>query len=43
MKEGNLLGHIISKHGIRIDIDRVKAILKVEIPRNKREIHSFIG
>ena len=43
MKEGKLLGHIYYKDGRRIDLDRVKEILKVEIPRNKREIQSFIG
>ena len=43
MKEGKLLGNIISKDGIKIDPDRVKFILKVEVPRNKREIQSFIG
>ena len=43
MKEGKLLGHIISKDGIRIDLDKVKSILKVEVPRNKRDIQSFIG
>ena len=43
MKEGKLLGHIISKDGIMIDPDKMNAILKVEVPRNKREIQSFIG
>ena len=43
MKEGKLLGHIISKDGIRIDLDRVNANLKVEEPVNKKEVQSFIG
>ena len=43
MKEGKLLGHIISKDGIRIDLDRVNDILKVDEPRNKKEVHPFIG
>ena len=43
MKEGKILGHIISMYGIKIDPDRVKSILNVEIPINKREIQSFIG
>ena len=34
LEEGKLLGHIISKEGIRIDPDRVSAILKVEEPRS---------
>ena len=43
LEEGKLLGHIISKEGIRIDPDKVSAILKVEEPRSKKEVHSFIG
>ena len=43
MKEWKLLGHIISKDGIKIDPYRVKFILKVEVPRNNGEIQSFIG
>ena len=37
------MGHIISKEGIRIDPERVSAILKVEEPRSKKEVQSFIG
>ena len=37
------MGHIISKEGIRIDPDRVNAILKVEEPRSKKEVQSSIG
>ena len=43
MKEGKLLGHIISKDGIRIHPDILNSILKVEEPRNKKEVESFIG
>ena len=43
MKEGKLLGHIISKYGIKIDPDRVVAIQKIGIPRNTKEIQSFHG
>ena len=42
LEEGKLLGHIISKEGIGTDPDRVKDILKVEEPRSKKEIQSFI-
>ena len=37
LEEGKLLGHIISKEGIRIDPDRVKGILRVEEPRVRRK------
>ena len=38
LEEGKLIGHIISKEGIRIDPHRVKGILKVEELRIKKEI-----
>ena len=43
LDEGKLLGHIISKYGIKIDTERVSAILKVSEPRSKKEIQSFLG
>ena len=43
MKEGKLLGHIISREGIKIDPNRVEAIRKIELPRNKVEVQSFLG
>ena len=43
LEEGKLLGHIISKDGIKIDPDRVSAILTVGEPKSKKEIQSFLG
>jgi hypothetical protein len=43
LEEGKLLGNIISKDGIRIDPARVEAIGKNALPRNKKEVQSFIG
>ena len=43
MEEGKLLGHIISRDGIRIDPARVQAIQQIDLPRNKKEIQSFNG
>jgi hypothetical protein len=43
MQEGNLLGHIISKEGIKIDPSRVEGILKINTPRSKKEVQSFLG
>ena len=42
MKEGKLLGQIISKNGIRIEPDRVNVILNLEEPRNKKDVQPFI-
>jgi len=43
MEEGKLLGHIISKDGIKIDPNRVLTIQKIDIPRNKKEVQSIFG
>lgn len=43
MEEGKLLGHIISKDGIRIDPAKVEAIQELDFPRNKKEIQFFNG
>ena len=34
LQEGKLLGHIISKEGIKIDPNRVEGILQISQPRN---------
>jgi hypothetical protein len=43
MEEGKLIGHIISKEGIKIDHSRVEGILKIGTPRSKKEVQSFLG
>jgi hypothetical protein len=43
MKEGKLLGHIVSAEGVKIDPNRVEAIKNISIPRSKKEIQSFLG
>ena len=43
LEEGKILGHIISKNGIRIDPARFEAIGQIALPRNKKEVQSFIG
>ena len=37
------MGHLVSANGIRIDPERVKAILKINLPRSKKDVQSFIG
>lgn len=36
VSEGNLLGHIIAKSGIKVDPERVKAIMQIPFPVNKK-------
>jgi hypothetical protein len=43
MEECRILKHIVIVKGIFIDPDRVEAIQKISIPRNKKEIQSFLG
>ena len=43
MQEGKLLGHIISKEGIKIDPSKVEGILKIVTPHSKKEVQSFLG
>jgi hypothetical protein len=43
MQEGKLLGHIVSRDGMKIDPKRVEAIDTIIIPRNVKEIQSFLG
>jgi hypothetical protein len=40
--EGNILGFIISKHGMRIEPDRIEAIAKIPRPRNKKSMQLFL-
>jgi hypothetical protein len=41
--EGKLLGHIISKDGVKIDPERIEAIKKVPLPISKKSLQSFLG
>ena len=43
MEEGKLLGHIISKDGIRIDPSRIEAILQTSHPGSVKELQAFLG
>ena len=37
------MGHIISEHGISIDLERVQAIQKISYPASLKEVRSFMG
>jgi hypothetical protein len=43
MKEGKLLGHIVSAEGVRIDPSRVEAIRTLYFPISKKVVQSFLG
>lgn len=43
LEEGKLLGHIISKYGVKIDPERIQAILQIPKPKNVKEHQDFLG
>jgi hypothetical protein len=43
MKEGKLLGHIVSIEGVKINPRRVEAIQALSIPSSRKEVQSFLG
>jgi ribonuclease HI len=43
MKEGKLLGHIVSAEGVRIDPSRLEAIQTLSLPRSKKQVQAFLG
>ena len=36
INKGKLLGHIVSKDGIRVDPERIEAIKRILLPENKK-------
>ena len=42
LEEGKLLGHIVTKYGVKIDPKRVEVINGIAFPRNKKEVHVFL-
>jgi hypothetical protein len=43
MKEGKLLGHIVSAKGVMIDPNRVEEIQTLSLPRSRKEVQAFLG
>nr|GFB65457.1 reverse transcriptase domain-containing protein [Tanacetum cinerariifolium] len=43
VKEGNVLGHKISKKGIEVDKAKIEVISKLPHPKTVKGIHSFLG
>ena len=43
MTSGVLLGHIVSKKGLEVDMHKVKAILTLVAPTCVQEIRGFLG
>ncbi|RVX13500.1 Retrovirus-related Pol polyprotein from transposon 297 [Vitis vinifera] len=43
LTSGKLLGHMVSERGIKVDSDKIKAILDMPVPRTEKEIMGFLG
>lgn len=42
-KELKYLGYLVSGDGLRVDPDKIKAIVDIPIPRNQKEVRQFTG
>ena len=40
---GKMLGYIVSQKGIKVDLDKAKAIRKMPVPKIEKEIIGFLG
>ena len=43
LEEGKLLGHIVTKYGVKINPKRVEVINGISLPTNKKEVQVFLG
>ena len=43
LKEGKILGHILTKDGVKIDPKRVEVINGISFPINRKEVQVFLG
>ena len=43
IKEGDFLGFVVHKRGIKINQNKTKAILEAKAPTNKKELQSLLG
>lgn len=37
------MGHVLSKDGVKIDKNKIKAIMDIEPPKNVKELKTFMG
>lgn len=42
-REAEFLGHVVTPDGIKPNVKKIEAIMKRSIPRNQKEIKSFLG
>ena len=42
MTYGKLLGYMVSERSIEVDLDKIKAILDMHVPKTEKEIRGFL-
>jgi len=40
--EGNIIGNIISKDGVKVNLERIKGIKEIPLPRNRKLYNCFL-
>ena len=43
VRQGKILGHIVSRNGISTDLDKIKVIVKLHRPKNPKGVQIFMG
>ena len=43
VESGKFLGYMITHRGIEVSLDQIKEIHNLQLPRNPKEVHKFIG
>ena len=43
VRQGRILGHIVSKNGISTDLDKINIIVDLPRPTNVKEVQAFMG
>ena len=38
-----LLGHMVSEQGLEVDLDKIRAILDMLVPRTEKDIRGFLS
>ena len=41
--QGKILGHIVSKNGISTDFEKIKIIVELPRPGNRKQVQEFMG
>ena len=40
---GKLLGYMVIERGIEVDLDKIRAILDMPVPKTKKNVKGFLG